>query len=131
MKSKTLKNANLPLPSRERLPTALKNSMNAVRSAWRKLNTKPLSLQDNRKKRFFVKHFQELPKNVLNLLRNSDRPERNQLINNVVVKGSNGKWCFKLDVPYLQERLRSEFERCSAMSVWSCIHWHRWTLIFC
>ena len=131
MKPKTIKTANVPLPSKERLPTALKNSMNAVRRVWRQLNTNPLSLQDNRKKRFFEKHFRELPRKVLNLLREPDRRERNQLINNVVVKGSNGKWCFKLDVPYLQERLRSEFERCSAHSVWPCIHSHRWAQIFC
>ena len=109
---------------------ASNTSMNAIEvmtKAWKKLDAPPLSHRDRNKARFFDAHLHKLPQNVLDLLSESGRLERNSLINHIVVKGSDRKWCFKLDVLYLQESLRAEFVRWSPMSAWACMHWHRWT----
>ena len=77
--------------------------------------------------RYLQGHKVDLPEDVQKLLDESSCHKQGKLINDIVVKNSSGKWCFKLDGPYLQESLRAEFVRWSPMSAWACMHWHRWT----
>ena len=102
-------------------------ALTIMRRTWKKLATPPLSQKNRRKDAFVERQKHELPTNVLNLLRESGRQEKNRLINLIVSKNSKGKLCFNLDVPYLQESLRAEFVRRSPTSAGGCMHWHRCT----
>ena len=124
---KTAKDARKVRKDRATGSRTAANAIKVMRKAWKKLNAPPLSHRDRNKARFFNVHRQKLPQGVLLLISESHRLQRNSLINHIVVKGSDRKWCFELDVPYLQESLRAGFLRWSPMSAWVCMHWHRWT----
>ena len=55
------------------------------------------------KARYLQGHKADLPENVQKLLDESSCHKQGKIINDIVVKNSSGKWCFKLDSCYIQE----------------------------
>ena len=106
-------------------------ALSVMRRTWKKLTSPPLSERNRRKARFLELHKHELPTDVLKLLGDAGRQERNRLVNFIVTKNSKGKWRFTLDAPYIKESLRAEFVRWSPTSACGCMHWHRCTQDHC
>ena len=73
----------------------------------------PSTHKDRNKNRYLQNNKEELPQQVQKLLQESSKHEQGKLINKLVVKDADGRWAFKLDDSYVQERMRALIARCS------------------
>ena len=73
----------------------------------------PSTHKDRGKNRYLLANKEELPQQVQKLLQESGKHEQGKLINKLVVKDADGRWAFKLDDSYVQERMRALIARCS------------------